>query len=253
MGDEGSAYATLGVGPDADGRAIERAYKRLIKEHHPDRSGGDASRAAEINRAYRELRAHHDLTDPLELNEDWLSPGRQSTAWLLLVLLLATTALFLLFTQTPYEWRNSLFPAPRGAPAPRTVKHSPTSMDKPLNEASINEAVIEAVRLNRISDQLKLAAYSRDCHRRLRAAPTMDQLDRCAAFDDAVVQLQDRDPLRDQGPFSELAVTGRILSAAAALSDDSLATDARLDRIRVQVAIDLAPILRAGPKVSAGP
>ena len=41
--------------------------------------------------------------------------------------------------------------------------------------------------------------------------------------DDAVVQLQDRDPLRDQGPFGELAVTGRLWSGATALSDDYVA------------------------------
>ena len=43
-------------------------------------------------------------------------------------------------------------------------------------------------------------------------------LDRCAAFDDAVVGLQDRDPLRDKGPFAPLAVTGRQWSAASALA-----------------------------------
>ena len=66
-------------------------------------------------------------------------------------------------------------------------------------------------------------------------------LDRCAAFDDAVVQLQDRDPLRDQGPFSELAVTGRQWSAASTLSNDYLAIDGRLDRIRLRVELALAP------------
>ena len=74
-----------------------------------------------------------------------------------------------------------------------------------------------------------------------RPSPSLAQLDRCAAFDDAVVQLQDRDPLRDQGPFSELAVTGRQWSAASALSDDYLAIDGRLDRIRLRVELVLAP------------
>ena len=47
-----SAYTALGLEPDADPTTIERAYKRLIKQHHPDREGGDSRRAAEINRAY---------------------------------------------------------------------------------------------------------------------------------------------------------------------------------------------------------
>jgi hypothetical protein len=55
------------------------------------------------------------------------------------------------------------------------------------------------------------------------------------------VQLQDRDPLRDQGPFGELAVTGRLWSGATAMSDDYVAIDGRLDRIRLQVEIALAP------------
>jgi hypothetical protein len=66
-------------------------------------------------------------------------------------------------------------------------------------------------------------------------------LDRCAAFDDAVVGLQDRDPLRDGGPFAPLAVTGRQWSAASALSDDYLAIDSRLDQIRLRVDMVLAP------------
>ncbi len=62
-----------------------------------------------------------------------------------------------------------------------------------------------------------------------------------AAFDDAVLQLQDHDPMWDEGPFSQLAVTGRQWSAASALSNDSLAIDSRLDRIRLQVELALAP------------
>jgi hypothetical protein len=61
----------LGVDPGSNSAEIEQAYRRLIKQHHPDREGGDASRAAEINRAYRELRSVRDLKDPLEFNLDW--------------------------------------------------------------------------------------------------------------------------------------------------------------------------------------
>ena len=61
------------------------------------------------------------------------------------------------------------------------------------------------------------------------------------AFDDAVVGLQDRDPLRDRGPFAPLAVTGRQWSAGSQLSDDYLAIDGRLDRIRLRVELALAP------------
>ena len=244
MAGDSSAFDALGLDPDADDATIERAYKRLIKEHHPDRSGGDGSRAAEINRAYRQLRAERGLQDPLELNDDWLAGGRQGAAWLLLALLLAVTAAFLVFTQSPlFSLGDRFNPESTARLMSSNGDHSAGPMDEPLHLSLIGGAVRDAVRISRTSDELHLAAYSRDCHRQLRALPTIAQLDRCAAFDDAVVQLQDRDPLRDQGPFSELAVTGRIWSSASALSDDSLATDARLDRIRLRVNIALAPTL----------
>jgi hypothetical protein len=119
-------------------------------------------------------------------------------------------------------------------------------MDQPLHSAAIDDAVREALRLAHTSDEMALANFSRDCHRALRSNPDMAQLDRCAAFDDAVVRLQDRDPMRDQGPFSEIAVTGRDWSAANALSADSLAIDGRLDRIRLRVELALAPAAGAG-------
>ena len=56
MAPDASAYAALGLEPNADWAAVESAYKTLIKQHHPDRAGGDPARASEINRAYRELR-----------------------------------------------------------------------------------------------------------------------------------------------------------------------------------------------------
>jgi len=56
-----------------------------------------------------------------------------------------------------------------------------------------------------------------------------------------VVQLQDRDPLRDRGPFSELAVIGRSMRGATLLSNDYLAIDSRLKLIRLRVELALAP------------
>ena len=47
-------YATLGAGKTASHDEIERLYKRLAKQHHPDR-GGDANLMKAINEAYRVL------------------------------------------------------------------------------------------------------------------------------------------------------------------------------------------------------
>ena len=237
MAADASAFAALGLEPGADDTAIEQAYRRLIKLHHPDREGGDASRAAEINRAYRELRRARNLKDPLELNPEWPAAPRRDHAWLGVAFLLAVATVILLLTQNPLE-------APDGAMAGRTkTAAAPNLMDQPLHLTTIDAAARDALTLSRVSDEMALASISRDCHHVLRNRPSLLQLDRCAAFDDAVVQLQDRDPLRDQGPFSELAVTGRIWSGATALSDDSLGIDGRLDRIRLRVELVLAPTM----------
>jgi len=165
--------------------------------------------------------------------------------------LLAAATIGLLVSQTPMAPLAEFAPAdaasrlPGGQGKRVPVRNDP--MDQPLDVAAIDRSVRDALRLSRTSDEMALARTSRDCHHRLRTQPSLAQLDRCAAFDDAVVQLQDRDPLRDQGPFSELAVTGRIWSGAAALSDDSVAIDGRLDQIRLRVELGLAPALQRAP------
>ena len=240
------AFAVLGLEPGADSAAVERAYKRLIKQHHPDREGGDATRAAEINRAYRELRGLWNGKNPLQLNDDGPDAQSRSRAWLASILLLALVGLGL------FIWQNPLAPMAAPRPGKRMAEvaveghwaalehHDP--MEQPLHLKAIDLAANEALQLSLNKDEMALAAKSQDCHHLLRRNPSLLQLDRCAAFDDAVVQLQDRDPLRDQGPFSELAVTGRLWNGATALSEDSVAIDGRLDRIRSRVEAALASL-----------
>lgn len=241
MGDA-SAYESLGLEPGADQAAIERAYKRLIKEHHPDRQGGDPKRATEINRAYRELREDLSPDDAtLELNEDD-SPGVRGLGWTIPALVavggVAAVVLAVMpISSTLPNWSPASAQGLAGAHQSAAV---PDAMDAPLQTAAIDAAVGSARHIAKTADEMGLAAESSDCHRKLRSHPDLLQLDRCAAFDDAVVELQDRDPLRDRGPFSELAVTGRQWSGAAALSNDYLAIDGRLDRIRLRVELALA-------------
>ena len=113
-------------------------------------------------------------------------------------------------------------------------------MDQVIDAAEVSRGVRDALRISGRHSDAALLNASRDCHRPLRLEPSMKRLDRCAAFDDAVVQIQDRDPMWDRGPFSQLAVTGRQWSAASALSNDYLAVDGRLNRIRLQVELALA-------------
>ena len=65
------ARALLGVRPDDGWDAVRLAYRRMIRELHPDRAGPEAtSRAAELNEAYSVL---------LEALSSTTMPGRRST------------------------------------------------------------------------------------------------------------------------------------------------------------------------------
>ena len=239
MAGDASAFAALGLQPGADAAAIDRAYKTLIKLHHPDREGGDAARAAEINRAYRELRGG-GVKDPLEFNEDFQKRS-EGLRWPMAAVFAAVAAgaLLLIAPITRAVAPAAVARLPLGHVAAAATPSDP--MDEPLHLGMIDGAVRQALHLSRTKDEMALATASRDCQRNFRADPGLRQLDRCVAFDDAVIQLQDRDPLRDQGPFAELAVTGREWSAASSLSNDYLAIDSRLDRIRLRVELVLAP------------
>lgn len=48
-------YATLGVSVAASAEEIQRTFRRLAKQHHPDITGGDGFRFHEIYTAYRVL------------------------------------------------------------------------------------------------------------------------------------------------------------------------------------------------------
>ncbi|MGI9105180.1 MAG: J domain-containing protein [Pyrinomonadaceae bacterium] len=54
-GEKRNYYAVLGAESDASREEIERRYKRLAVEHHPDR-GGDEERMKSINEAWRVLK-----------------------------------------------------------------------------------------------------------------------------------------------------------------------------------------------------
>jgi curved DNA-binding protein len=49
-------YHVLGVARDASPEELQDAYRRLVKLHHPDRSGGSATRFLEIQAAYATVR-----------------------------------------------------------------------------------------------------------------------------------------------------------------------------------------------------
>ena len=51
-----SPYTILGLKPGADRAAVDEAYRRLMKQQHPDRPGGNPAGAAELNTAYAALK-----------------------------------------------------------------------------------------------------------------------------------------------------------------------------------------------------
>jgi hypothetical protein len=241
MGGVRSDLAVLGLEPGADRRAIDDAFRNLMKQHHPDRAGGDGARAAEIIRAYRALRPGAMIARDIEFRD---RPGRRAAQWrwwgLGLLAVVAAVVLASLADPTPRSG-----PARLGTEVARELglrpPKEPGLIEQPLNEAAIDAAADKALAMIGRSDEMKLAEESRDCHLEFRNSRTLAGFDGCVAFDVAVVLLQDRDPLRDQGPFRQVAVNRRHWSDAAMLSSDSLAIDSRLDRIRLRVELRLAP------------
>ena len=262
-----AAYAVLGLEPGADRVAIERAYRELIKRYHPDRSGGDAERAAEINRAYFELRlkprrqSSVDVVPrsqtsrnrssrsrrgrrPVDRDRDPRQPG--SALWPVLLIITASVATIerQRLAEAVPRWIaavESRQAAPLSAGRASAIAKDSTALDGPLDEPTIASSIELALRLAGRGDEEALANRSRDCHRRMRTEPDLTQLDRCAAFDNAVASIDGRDAMNDSGVFSASAITARQMTAASLLSSDYLAIERRLDRIRTIVQLTLRP------------
>ncbi len=248
-----SAYAALGLEPGADRAAVEQAYRRLIKLHHPDRSGGDAARAAEINRAYFELRRQQEEESPPVAERRPVrpprrprTPRRRSRRWWPVLILAAALLVFERerVAELSSRWIASLAAGPQAGRG-GSAKVDSALLDGPLVEPDIAASIAEARRLVRSGDEEAMAQHSRDCHRAMRSSPELAQLDRCAAFDDAIAALAETDA---NGRFAAAAVTARQMTAASLLSSDYLAIERRLDRIRTMVQLALIPRLPPLPR-----
>ncbi|WP_241434288.1 J domain-containing protein [Natronorubrum tibetense] len=62
-----SHYEVLGLSPAADERAVRRAYRTLLKEHHPDQGGSAVRRQRRVRRPLRPslIRNSKTNTDPI--------------------------------------------------------------------------------------------------------------------------------------------------------------------------------------------
>ncbi|MEO6360320.1 MAG: J domain-containing protein [Sphingomicrobium sp.] len=264
MSGSASAYEILGLEPGAAPDAVERAYKQLIKRYHPDRAEGDAARAAEINQAYRELRGpteqpferagQFDLAEALYAQRQ---AGRHPTAsrrrkprmrLVLLVAIAVLTSINRGKLQTLVSHAaatiTTLLESPGLPEDGASTSTPPPDLAGPLNRAEIAEAVREASRLVATGRQQDLMDESRTCHRALRERPTLAALDRCAAFDDAVIELENRGSVQESGAFGPSAVTARQIAAAKLIASNYEEIEDRLDRVRAEVQLLLTPPAR---------
>lgn len=249
---ERSAYAILGLRPGAGRAEVNDAYRRLMKRHHPDRPGGDANRAAEINRAYTLLRRR--LGEPVRVPV--IVPARRRagpvrfrrSGWLLIIAIVGAAAAlasqdsrngprrapFLLLS----EWTN-----PDRSEDADTDQPSVQSFDDPVQPHIVSSAIADAIRFHSNGDLAGAYTYSSECQQSLRRERDLAWFDTCAAFDEAMLALYGDSGLPDSSPFSEAAVVTREIAAARVLTDDSLGADSHLHQIRSQVDIEILPLL----------
>ena len=245
MGGIRSALEVLGLEPGADRRAIDEAFRRLMKQHHPDRPGGDSAKAAEVIHAYRALRPGALVPIAVQLRDSPARIAARRRWWLAAILIAGCAILVVMLAGRMAPVGPAAVPARLGAEVARELglarEREPGLMERPLDRQGIERAADDARTMFRDRDEMALAENSRECRAKFRRSRDVADFDRCVAFDVAVTLLQDRDPMRDQGPFREVAVIRRHWSDAALLSSDSLAIDSRLDRIRLRVELRLAP------------
>ncbi|HET9811874.1 MAG TPA: J domain-containing protein [Sphingomicrobium sp.] len=244
-GDE--PYGVLGLRPGARRVEVDQAYRRLIKQYHPDRTGGDGGRAAEINRAYTLIR--QDMPAGRRGVPMPIPPGRRPSSrrwgWAMACAVAVAGAVAFAGSDSSRRASNGV-PAlilPSTEAEGATVSMPLSDFDEPLQTAMIDRSIADAVKFHSIGDPRAAVEFTRACHNALRDKPSLAWFDSCAAFDEATVALDNDDPLAASGPFSPPAVMGRHMAAARLLSDDMLAAESRLHQIRARVEWAMVPAM----------
>lgn len=252
MSGDHSAYAALGLRPGAARAEVDEAYRRLIKRYHPDRMGGDCSRAAEINRAYTQLRrqpaapAPPRRRVPVPIEPPRRPSRRRGAGWIFASIVIVAGAVAAANSipfrgsdrrayADPFEWVTKA----RG-PTSSGKLSGFADFEEPLQTPVIDRAIADAVRFHAQGDGAATLQYSRACHNSLRQEPSLTWFDSCAAFDEATVTLNG-DIFADSSPFNASSIMARHMSAARLLSDDMFAADSRLHQIRSRVELALVP------------
>lgn len=255
---EDSAYCALGLRRGASRAAVDDAYRRLMKVHHPDRSGGDGARAAEINRAYTYLRRDlpNDLARarnvPLDLYHarPLRRPRRSLWGFMTVCLVVGIAAVSsgdiqIRTNHAPHRTLTSIWPLTHSETAPASAPAARADFASPIYSAAVANAVAVAEKFHSDADLPAAVDYSRSCQNRLQEEPSLAVFDVCAAFDESFHLLASTDPLWDDGPFNDSAIVTREVTAAQMLSDDVTDVDSRLRLIRTAVELRLVPAIEA--------
>jgi tetratricopeptide (TPR) repeat protein len=123
-------YDVLGVSPEADAETIKAAYRRALKEHHPDLHDGNdvaEARSKAIIDAYTFLKD----ADRRSIYDERLKSGRQQRRRLFLITLLASTGLATLVSLGLIYL--ALAPENTAHPDVAVAASNPEAMDEPAS------------------------------------------------------------------------------------------------------------------------
>ena len=264
-----ASFAVLGLSPGADRAAVDRAYRALMKRHHPD-LGGDAERAAAINRAYAEItRPGVTAAAPIMAGPDLATAmyerrielrRRAATRrirrrsrwpwWLLIAALLGffgwTNREALADLAWTLQWRYFQPAAQTGgvredeAAAASSDAGNARFSGTPVSETAIRAALTET----RAAFARGGIGAARDasslCYQRFAGQPSLAGFDRCVAIDDAVLFVAGA-VVADRGGFGAASLTARQLAAGRLLAGDFDMIEERLDRVRASTLHALQP------------
>jgi hypothetical protein len=242
-----SPYDVLGLRPGAGRAEVSDAYRRLMKRHHPDRPGGDANRASEINRAYTCLRKRlgEPVRVPVAVPIRRRSARGRRTSIVFLLAAAGISALVLNDYCRQGSTQRAFVTIPQFTAPLRAEDREvfdPPSLDEPVQTQVVAKAIADAVTFHASGNFGAAADYSNACHSALRRQRTLAWYDACTAFDEAMLALGDK-ASDDSGPFDEAAVITREVAAARIFSDGTMSADSHLHDIRSQVDMAILPML----------
>ncbi len=181
-------YDILGLQPDATQEAIEKAYKRLAREHHPDR-GGDEEDFEPIAEAYSVL-GDPSRRSRYDLDGRWDNGAKVDNAMLSVLSLLSTTLVEVMTKRQPDDdirqammdhlveaWQAAISPVSKLEMAKAqfeklagrwTTSGEPNLMEEVVSQHigkiqdEIDQAQAEAVRFDKAIEVLKKYKYRFD-------------------------------------------------------------------------------------------